>query len=295
MRGRYLIAAAVLAMILLALLVYRPFLTPRSHRPGNGSPTTRSVGPDTHGSHVLVFASDPWPPYAGDAAGEKQGYIVDVLRTIYEPLGYEVKYVNKPWTRCIAETRSGRLTGLAGCDVHEAPDLVYPRETIGRTRPTFYVRKGDKWRFTGVASLQSIRLGAIQDYTYERKVDVYIHKQAGGDRILLTKGNDALLSLIQALRTGRIDAFIENAPVASAVLESSGFAGDVEPAGETEGLDLYVPLSPQIQGVRRLARDFDRGLNRLRDGGRLAEILKRYGLADWRTKPSKIGEGGLQE
>lgn len=98
--------------------------------------------------------------------------------------------------------------------MQEAPDLVCPRETIGRTRPTFYVRAGEKWRFVGVASLRAIRLGAIQDYAYERSVDGYIRKSGGSNRILLAKGSDALLRLTQALRTGRIDAFIENGPSA---------------------------------------------------------------------------------
>ena len=280
MRGRYLIAAAVVAMMALVLVVYLPLWEHRS--PGPQDEANSRGDSDHSNSHVLVFASDPWPPYAGAAGGEKQGYIVEILRDIYEPLGYQVRYVNKPWTRCIAETRSGQLTGLAGCDVQQAPDLMYPRETIGRTRPTFYVRKGEQWRFTGVDSLKAIRLGAIQDYTYQRDVDAHIRKNAGGGRILLTKGNDAMARLIQALRGGRIDAFIENEPVAKIAIESSGSAADIVSAGQTEGLDLFVPLSPRATDARRLARDFDRGITRLRASGRLAEILSTYGLADWR-------------
>ncbi|MHC4561546.1 MAG: substrate-binding periplasmic protein [Planctomycetota bacterium] len=282
MKNWYFIVAAAVILVGLLALVYSPFLFPPERKTngnglfgdtGDGEPTDR---------HVLTFASDPWPPYAGTAGAEQEGYIVDVLRAIFEPLGYEVGYVNKPWTRCIDEVRHGNLTGLAGCDVHEAPDLVYPRETVGTTRPTFFVREGANWRYDGVDSLTSIRLGAIQDYTYERDVDVYIRQQQGTARVLLTRGNDALVRLIQALRAGAIDAFIENGPVAMTVMASLGDqAKGIVPAGEAPGLCLYVPFSPGIPGGRPYAQMFDREIVELRESGRLAEILGAYGLEDW--------------
>ena len=88
----------------------------------------------------LLFSSDPWPPYAGYAGAELEGYIVDVLREIYEPLGYKINYVNLPWSRCIRDTRDGKLTALGGADFDEVPDFIFPKETIGITRPVFFAR-----------------------------------------------------------------------------------------------------------------------------------------------------------
>lgn len=136
MHGRELIVAAVLAMAALALVVYRPLLERPSLLSQEGVISDHERESDRPRHPVLIFTSDPWPGYAGTVGEGMDGYVVDVLRQIYAPSGYEVRYVNKPRTRCIAETRSGQLTGLAGGDVHEAPDLVYPRGTIGRTRPT---------------------------------------------------------------------------------------------------------------------------------------------------------------
>jgi len=115
--------------------------------------------------NILFFCSDPWPPYAGHSHESRQGYIVDVIREIYEPLGYDVRYVNKPWSRCISETRTGKLSALAGADVDEVPDFVFPQETIGVTRPAFFVLKETAWTYQGLDSLATIKLGMIQDYT----------------------------------------------------------------------------------------------------------------------------------
>ncbi len=289
MKGWHFIVAAAAILAALVYLAYAPYLLDSTEE------TSSELIEPSFQDHVLTFASDPWPPYAGTAGAEQEGYILDVLREIYEPLDYRVRFVNKPWSRCIAEVRSGKLTGLAGCDVHEAPDLVYPRRTIGSTQPTFFVRKDSSWRYEGVESLSSIRLGAIQDYTYERSVDVYIRQHQGTDRVLLAKGNDALQQLIGHLRAGRIDTFVETAPVVRAVLHASdGEVNGIISAGEAPGLDLFVPFSPRLPEARRYAQLFDKGIDQLRSNGRLAEILASYGLEDWRLDDMAGPEGGTE-
>jgi hypothetical protein len=52
-------------------------------------------------------------------------------------------------------------------------------------------------------------------------------------------------------------------------------------AGEAPGLRLYVPISPSIPSPRSYAQMFDREIVKLRESGRLAEILTAYGLEDW--------------
>ena len=287
MKSWYFIAVAAVIVVALVYVIYGPAVFSRQEEL-NGEPSAQDIQPpDPVGGQVLTFASDPWPPYAGTAGAEREGYIVDVLREIYEPLGYRVRYVNHPWTRCIADVRSGRLAGLAGCDVHEAPDLVYPRETIGTTRPTFFALKDARWRYDGVKSLAAIRLGAIQDYTYERNVDVYIRQHRGTDRIVLTTGNDALPQLIQLLRADRIDALIEARPVVEAAIRAIN-AEDIVIAGEAPGLRLFVPFSPRIPEGRAYARLFDRRIRELRSNGRLAEILAAYELTDWKGHEMKL-------
>ena len=138
MRNWSLIGIAILVRAGLIYLVYMPLVAPAP------SPVADVATPDADdappsGPTVLTFGSDPWPPYAGTAGSDREGYVVEILREVYEPLGYEVRYVNRPWSRCIEQVRSGEMTGLAGCDMYEAQDLRYPRHTIGVTEPTFFV------------------------------------------------------------------------------------------------------------------------------------------------------------
>jgi polar amino acid transport system substrate-binding protein len=273
------LAAAVALVGLLVVLSYESVLcegpepTPR--------PPPLVADPSEPQGNVLSFCSDPWSPYAGKEDSPTPGYIVQVLREIYGNRDYTVLYVNRPWSRCLEDVRSGRLTGLAGADVLEVPDFVFPDYTIGVTLPTFFARPTSTWRYRGLASLAEIRLGSIQDYTYERGVDQYI-RNAGSEHRFLVRGNDPLERLLAALNAGYIDAFIENGPVVGYTLRQMGLdPAMIKAVGQVPGLKLFVPFSPVLANAENLADMFDDGIVELRATGRLPKILARYGLTDW--------------
>lgn len=289
MKTVILVSIVVLCLAALAFLTYAPLTghTGTTKDEGNaakgGAATT--IGPE------LVFCSDPWMPYVGTTGEKREGYVVDLLREVYRPLGYNVRLVNKPWTRCIEEVRAGKMNGLTQSDRREAPDFIFSSEPIGSTRPTFFARAGSDWKFEGVESLWKIRLGAIQTYTYERAVDEYIRLNADSGRVLLVHGNDALTRLATALQAGRIDAFVENRVVGLYLLREMGGAPDAyRLAGEAPGLLMYLPLSPILPELPALAQFFDKRIRELRTSGRLASILSEYGTEDWIEPGQTLGE-----
>lgn len=239
---------------------------------------------------TLRFCSDPWSPYAGYADSTQQGYIVDIIRAIYEPLGYVIEYTNVPWSRCIRDTRDGVFHALAGADVGEVPDFIFPTQTVGVTEPRFFIRQDSQWSFDGIASLENIHLGSIKDYTYSVNLDTYIREHQSDERMTIVTGNDALENLISLLLAGRIDAFVENEPVAQFMLHKMGLEpGEIKPAGSPGvGMLLYVPFSPKYQESRELVKIYDRGITQLRKNGQLKEILSRYQLVDWLKRADSI-------
>jgi len=241
----------------------------------------------------LIFCSDPWSPYAGQEDAEKEGYIVDVLRAIFEPKGYTVEFVNLPWTRCIKDTRDGRISGMAGADVLEVPDFIFPTATVGVTTPRFFVNAGSPWRFVNVQSLTSVVMGVIQDYTYADSIDRYIQRSQGSERLHMVKGNDPLGRLIEALHNRRIDTFVENAAVAHHALAAAGLDGQiVEAGGPDAGVRLFVPFSPKLPKATEYARMFDEGIAELRSSGRLGEILAEYNLTEWIHEADRLRKNG---
>jgi polar amino acid transport system substrate-binding protein len=277
--------------VTLGLITYqRPFESDKSITPAELEPGSHLTGTANSIDQKLVFCSDPWPPYAGYAGDEQEGYIVDLLREIFQSEGYQIRYINAPWSRCIQETRNGVYTGLAGADVDEVTDFVFPKNTIGITQPTFFTLKTNGWTFSQIDSLQKIKLGAIQDYTYSKNVDEYIKQFQSSNQVLLVRGVDPLNRLVESLLAGRIDAFIENGPVVYATIKKMGLDPALfRQAGQPElGVRLFVAFSPNIDNAKHLTNIFDEGISELRNSGRLDQITSQYGITDWLQEANAI-------
>lgn len=235
---------------------------------------------------VVTICSDPWMPYAGEAGpGADEGYVIALARAALERSGYQVRYVVTPWSRCIADVQRGRWDAIACVDAREVQDAVYPEEPVGETRPSFFVRLDSTWRYQGPASLERIRLGAIQGYAYAEEVDGWIEAHADDpQRLFLASGNEPLRRLFEMLSAGRVDAIIESPLVAAwtahrlggtaGPLREVGFAGPQVP--------IYVAFSRRTPDGAALARAFDAGLRALRAEGKLAPLLARYRIPPWR-------------
>lgn len=244
------------------------------------------AGDGRNGAHgrrtVLRVCSDRWPPYGRAAADERQGYVVEIARAIFEP-EWRVEYVVAPWSRCVADAREGRVGALAAAGPQEAPGLVYPVETVGAGDPTFFTLPSSRWTYTGTSSLAGVRLGAIQGYAYAPEFDAWLSRGPGQESAWLATGDAPLGRLIAMLESGRLDAIVENPFVVAGTLVASGRAADaLRKAGSLQHRNpLWLPFSARHPDAQRLAARFDEGLRALRADGRLAAILARYGLADW--------------
>ncbi|RCK81439.1 MAG: ABC-type amino acid transport/signal transduction system [Candidatus Ozemobacter sibiricus] len=267
------------ALVALLVTIYQPVLFPGERLVPPVLPTEDAMARP----RVLTFCSDPWPPYAGTAGTASEGYVVDLLRAIFEPQGFEVRYSSMAWSRCIQETRDGRFLGLLCCERHETPDFTFPQEPVGITSPSFFTLPDSTWTWQGTPSLDLIRLGMVQDYYYCDALEEYVREHRHSARVVLTQGTEALERLLGLLETGTIDAFVENGVVVDHLLASQASptrrlrcAGRIEPGGI-----LYVGFSPRDPRSHDISRRFDEGMRRLRQDGTLARILARAGVADW--------------
>jgi polar amino acid transport system substrate-binding protein len=222
-----------------------------------------------------------------EPGNHREGYVVDMLREIYQPLGFKVQLFIVPWSRCLEEVRIGRVTAVIGTDTEEAPDLIFPDATMGVYRPLFYTLAEADWTYHGIDALQEIRLGVVQDYSYSSELDTYIEDYHQTDRLLFAKGEQPMEPLLLALREERIEAFIENEFTVTAYFDDQpGELGLVREAGRLQTDDkMYVAFNPSVERINALAKHYDQRIDKLRKGGLLAELLNNYGLKDWLVKP----------
>jgi len=252
--------------VLLALLTGAAMLA--------GSPATEA---DT-----ITLRADDWCPYNCDPASEQPGYAVEIARKVFEAAGHTVDYQLMPWARTLVEVRNGNVDGAIGAAPDEAEGLVFPERSIGSSDNQFWVKRGNSWRYTGPASLEQIRLGAILNYTYSEDVDAVLAANRGKvGKVTLATGDDALEKNLKMLDLGRLDAVIENTAVARYRLKELGLSEAMETAGGFEPTPVYIAFTPAKPQGADYAKLLSEGIAKLRASGELAQIMARYGLKDW--------------
>ncbi|NTV29169.1 MAG: transporter substrate-binding domain-containing protein [Candidatus Omnitrophica bacterium] len=234
---------------------------------------------------TIVVRADSWPPYNADPAASEPGYVVEILKAVFEPQGHKIDYQTMPWTRAVADMMEGKVDAIIGASHADAPDALYPAESMGVILNAFFVKKDSTWKYSGVDSLKTIKLGVIDGYPYDDDgaIDKYI--KAGADpEVQVMTGDGSLERNIKKLQAGRLDAVVENEIVMEATLKNMGIAaGEIVNAGKAdEQKDLFVAFTPNKDTTKKYSQLWDEGIKKLRESGELKKILDRYSVKDWR-------------
>jgi len=241
----------------------------------------------------IVLVADAWPPYNNEVGSEREGFMIDVARAVFEPRGYEVDYLNVPWRRALAGTRDGTYDGAVAASRTEGPELVFPECELLRNHPAFYARSDSTWEFRGPSSLEGVALGAIRGYDYVDWLNGYIEANQGRpERVQVVSGDSPLQQNLRKLVAGRIDVIVDNEGTIRYVARQLGLLDRIRLAGSdpTESL-CYIPFSPATGRGEEQAAILSRGIRELHASGELARLLSSYDIPPWET-PCATGPGG---
>lgn len=228
---------------------------------------------------TIVLVADDWCPYNCAADAKDPGFLIELARLIFTARGHTVEYKVLPWSRAIEESRSGKFTGIVGAYKDDAPDFIYPEESVVRGGNDFFVKSGDPWKYDGLSSLEKVSIGVIQDYSYGAELNAYIKRYStNADRIQVVSGDDALEKNINKLLAGRIRVVLEDASVMNHFLQAHGNTKEVISAGGGEKQNVYIAFSPAIHKAKDYANLLSEGIIAHRKDGTLQTILGKYGV-----------------
>lgn len=231
---------------------------------------------------TVSIRADHWFPINGDPQSTTPGYMIEMATRIFGDAGHTVDYRTMPWERAVKSVREGQFDCVVGAYPEEVPDFIYPAASWGLDEAKFYVKKGDAWRYTGLDSIASIKLGLIGGYAYDEPFDKYVEDNNKGNYQFI-KGDNALENNIKKVLAGRLTATVESPPVMQAKLKEMGLTDKIEAAGDLgEAVDIYIACSPAKESSKVLMKLVDEGTDKLRQSGELQKILDKYGLKDWK-------------
>lgn len=231
----------------------------------------------------VSIRADVWFPINGVPGSSSPGYMIELAQIILKEHGYMVDYQASPWERSLNDVRKGKFDCVVGAYTEDAPDFIFPKESWGKIESTFYVKKGNAWKYVGIKSLMSAKVGTIGGYAYSEEFDAYVAANSNSARVQVIKGNNALEKNIKKLLAGRIDTLIESHLVMNAKLKDMGKSSDIMAAGLLAPADdMYIACSPAKAHSKELVQWFSDGLEKLRANGELQKVLSKYGLKDWK-------------
>ena len=238
------------------------------------------------GADVIKVSADVWEPYNNEPGAVPAGYLVDILKAVFEKQGHTIKYEVLPYSRALKSVADGSITAVLGstADDNKANGLLATSHNLGLSKVVFYVKKGNPWRYSGVKSLESVLLGMPLDYNFGvEALDAYITKNKdNANRISSTGGETPAVTNFRKLEGGHVGVIVDDASVAAVALKKNGWTGVFEYAGSAgEGVPVYIGFSPKDPKSAAYVKLLDQGIGDLRRSGQLAKILEAYGLKDW--------------
>lgn len=228
----------------------------------------------------VVLAADPWCPHNCEAGGASDGYMIDIAREAFADYGIAVEYQNMSWARALQQARVGRIDGVVGAFIGDAPDFIFPEEASGYSRTYLFTHPDSNWTYTGLASLSDQSLVALNGYSYSPELDPYIEQhQDDAGRVWILSGPSPLDRAIKLVLEGRADVLPEDLDVMNWTLSREFGETRLRPVGPIHASPIYIAFSPANERSADYARILSEGIRKLRASGRLEQLLSRYGVS----------------
>jgi polar amino acid transport system substrate-binding protein len=216
----------------------------------------------------------------------KRGFVTDILDEVLTMKGYKVNFVAMPWARAVISATEGSIDGIISPAKKEAPDLIYPKVEIAKQAECFYGRIDDNWKPTDAKSFINRQTIVFRGWSFEEEFKKTLgrekYKKNFNEFSIDQRYIDRILKMVLSKK---IDSFWVEPIVFDSFKKKN--RKKVENKIKLQGClliqDLYVglnPLNPKLS--KKIANDFDDGIEKIRKSGRLKTILQQYDIEDWK-------------
>jgi ABC-type amino acid transport substrate-binding protein len=230
----------------------------------------------------IRLATLNWEPYVGKKM-KNLGFTSEIIQKSFEKMGYSVSFEFYPWARGMVMTERGNIHGIYPAYYSDERDKKFIiSDSYGSGELGFYKRRGSNISFSAnpakepekvLQSLKQYRIGIVRSYAYTKEFDAadYLKKDVVVD--------DA--TNLKKLFKGRIQLAFIDKYVARYIMHRKypHYMDELEfmyPAMEVK--KLYICFSRKIAGIKKIAKDFNAGLQQLRASGELENIMDRHGF-----------------
>lgn len=276
MKTKALLFVVLVLPLVAILLLTTPVFTQSANETGSAAQNP---------GKMVRIANGDWAPYTGpDLPG--QGCDSQVVSEAFALEGIRVEYSFFPWARSYLFSENGIVDGTLeweGTSAQQATHFV-SSDAISKQQWVFFHRNDKVFTWNRLDDLAGKRIGLTIGYAYSDALAA-MQKQHPA---MFTEAASDLLNL-RKLLTGRIDLFPMERAVGRHLIKTALTPG--EQTKLTEHPKSLADFSPHLLLSRAIPENnqrilqFNRGLHRLKESGRYAEIMAPCRSATKREQP----------
>lgn len=235
-----------------------------------------------HLNKPVTLVADNWCPQHCEGNGKRKGYVVEIVEQALAAEGVAVTITYRPWIRALRQTEQGTFDGLLTPTVDGYRQFMFHQEAVGYQQYCFYVKANSDWRYRQppdllgkrVAYLRESGFGELEKYLDENKDAIQAAPFAGSQ--------DVIARIFRFLAAGRADTAIMTSDVYDWGVRNGETARTFRSAGCLANEKMAVGLTRvRPERSRLIAAKLDSGIRKLRQSGKLKQILDQYGIALW--------------
>lgn len=241
-------------------------------------------------AEALNICYDQWPPMTIFPTKEdpRRGIVIDIMHDMYRAEGYDIHYLEVPYGRGMQMVADGKCDLLPEKEfsVYNGDGFVYAEQATFKYPTAFVVRKGDPWRYDGVASLKGHRVATGLGWNYSSMsmaYQAYLEDPAHKDGVEVVAGDDDVVQrVMRMIMDKRIDLYADNIFVLKYVRAKAGLQDHVDIV--QPGLEKVMIQKPIFslkiseEKRQRLMSIWDKGRLALSDEA-IATYIQPYGIS----------------
>lgn len=230
---------------------------------------------------IITVTADPWCPW-NCKDQNRPGIAVDLMKAIYEPEGFEVRYVIMPWNDAIQKVQIGEITALIGItqDQENPYNLLFPKTYLNKSNNTYIVRADDNFIYKNNDSLKGKKIGVVDGYHFQSVLGDYINKNYDNPEIIeRAVGEKAVKQNLLKLINGEIDIYVDDEYVIQYIANKNHLSSKIRVCGFLSDRDgTYIAFSSASPLAHKFVEMYDVGVAKLKQNGEYNKILARYNI-----------------
>ncbi len=228
-----------------------------------------SISSINFAAETIKLSTGEWPPYTSEK--DKDGKIAEtIVKEAFQQVNIIAQLEYFPWKRAYEAARHGELTGTFPWAKSEKrlKDFIFSNESLITTKEVFFHLKATDLKWEKFEDLKKYKIGGTDSYAH---IDLLAQNGITVEVVHSPKLN------FKKVFAGRIDTFPESFIVGYNLIfklfpphKAALFTNNSKPLRTSQS---FLLISKKIPNGKKIIKDFDTGLKKLKQSGRYDEII----------------------